>query len=438
MTFSQHQFRARNGVVAGALLIAVSFPAHAQEPASKSICELPEYRGTADYARYCSSSNNGSQVDAETRAEWRRMAQEQREREYDDETWSINKEGVDCYNRNDYTCAADRFRRAMHRLPKGTQGYDRVAGHYALALSAADNQAGVDCYNRGDYRCAVPNFERALSRLKPDGDDAADYAIVADSLAKARAALADQPRREKEQEQARLNVAADQRVAQHLAQLAAQAQSGDFDGHRAGADATAGLDFVDPSRPPPAPAIPQPSTPSPAMPVQAKVDMNAPAWSDSLLALAPEMLHSPGLDAYRKGLGLLQSTHYPHDWPAVRAWWQVALQKDPQNRFLQRGVEFALYMEARGRAPASSGTLVLPEPGDIELLGILDQRPVTSFRFDEITPEEWERLDHVAEQALFDRVMKEFDDAMSQKQLIEAAKELASPSAHADSGVPHN
>lgn len=68
----------------------------------------------------------------------------------------------------------------------------------------------------------------------------------------------------------------------------------------------------------------------------------APLGAD-LLAQVPELERSPAANRILKGYQAVIT----HDWPVALAWWQEALQRDPNNAALKRSVDLAQWMVDR-------------------------------------------------------------------------------------------
>lgn len=85
------------------------------------------------------------------------------------------------------------------------------------------------------------------------------------------------------------------------------------------------------------------------------VDARVPPMGAALLAQVPELARSPAADRIRKGFQALMTI--PRDWPVALAWWQEALQRDPNNAALIRSVDLARWMvDSRKRAASRQST----------------------------------------------------------------------------------
>ena len=67
---------------------------------------------------------------------------------------------------------------------------------------------------------------------------------------------------------------------------------------------------------------------------------NVPREGAYLIVQVPELANSPAADRITKGYQAVLH----HDWPVALAWWQDALQRDPNNAALKRSVDLAQWM----------------------------------------------------------------------------------------------
>ena len=79
------------------------------------------------------------------------------------------------------------------------------------------------------------------------------------------------------------------------------------------------------------------------------VDARVPRDGAYLIAQVPELARSPAADRITKGFQAVIN----HDWPVALAWWQDALQRDPNNAALKRSVDLAQWMVDRRKAVAA-------------------------------------------------------------------------------------
>lgn len=83
------------------------------------------------------------------------------------------------------------------------------------------------------------------------------------------------------------------------------------------------------------------------------VDARVSPYGANLLSQVPELERSPAADRIRKGFQAVMTT--PRDWPVALAWWQEALQRDPNNAALMRSVDLAQWMvDSKKRAQSAS------------------------------------------------------------------------------------
>lgn len=79
------------------------------------------------------------------------------------------------------------------------------------------------------------------------------------------------------------------------------------------------------------------------------VDARVPHDGAYLTDQVPELKNSPAADRITKGFQAVIN----HDWPVALAWWQDALNRDPNNAALKRSVELAQWMVDRPKAKAA-------------------------------------------------------------------------------------
>ena len=94
-------------------------------------------------------------------------------------------------------------------------------------------------------------------------------------------------------------------------------------------------------------AIAKPSKPAPHTDTSV-VDARVPRDGAHLTDQVPELKNSPAADRITKGFQAVIN----HDWPVALAWWQDALNRDPNNAALKRSVELAQWMVDRPKAKA--------------------------------------------------------------------------------------
>lgn len=83
------------------------------------------------------------------------------------------------------------------------------------------------------------------------------------------------------------------------------------------------------------------------------VDAHLPRDGASLTAQVPELKNSPAADRINKGFQAVVN----HDWPVALAWFQDALNRDPNNAALKRSVDLAQWMvdkrKTKAKGPAT-------------------------------------------------------------------------------------
>ncbi|TAN38301.1 MAG: hypothetical protein EPN25_14140 [Nitrospirae bacterium] len=212
------------------------------------------------------------------------------------------------------------------------------------------NEQGVAFYNKGDWGSAATYFQEAANK-NPDDP------VIRQNLTKARANVASQQAREQAEREAmerqRQNKAAADNLQQSIQNFtqtlnAAPASGGlDFDGRTAGNSPgggnSGGLDFTATVEAPrkPAPAV---LSGDPRV-----VDARVTRDGDYLTDQVPELKHSPSADRITKGFQAVIN----HDWPMALAWWQDALNRDPNNATLRRSVDLAHWMVDKRKATAA-------------------------------------------------------------------------------------
>ena len=76
------------------------------------------------------------------------------------------------------------------------------------------------------------------------------------------------------------------------------------------------------------------------------VDARVPRDGAYLTDQVPELKNSPAVDRITKGFQAVIN----HDWPVALAWWQDALNRDPNNAALKRSVDLAQWMVDKRKA----------------------------------------------------------------------------------------
>jgi tetratricopeptide (TPR) repeat protein len=201
----------------------------------------------------------------------------------------------------------------------------------------AANEQGVQAYKKGDWATAVSLFQQALQN---DPNDP----TYRQNLANARSALEQQQRQEKEaMDRQRQNKAAADNMQQSIQSFAQTLNAApvagglDFDGRTAGTvpggGKNSGLDFTAAIA---TPSKAKPATVSPSgdpMVVDArKVPSGLPKALDNAIAKAYASAPPGVSDRVRKGFQAVMD----RDWKVAKAWFQDALNRDPNNAGLKR------------------------------------------------------------------------------------------------------
>lgn len=101
-------------------------------------------------------------------------------------------------------------------------------------------------------------------------------------------------------------------------------------------------------------AVASPSRPAPNNDSKV-VDARVPRDGTYLTNQVPELKNSPAADRITKGFQAV----IKHDWPVALAWWQDALNRDPNNAALKRSVDLAQWMVDKRKAKAAGPTTPL-------------------------------------------------------------------------------
>jgi tetratricopeptide (TPR) repeat protein len=225
---------------------------------------------------------------------------------------------------------------------------EQIAAQHAHEL----NEKGVTAFNAGDFAEAETFFSQAA-------EAAPDDAVIANNLANARDRLKTQ----------RDSAARREAIVQHLDRLSSELSASttapavpglDF----SGAPAAGGLRFMEPGA----------KSENPNLDTSVVDARNVPSGLPKFVDDAIASGYSgepPGVsDRVRKGFQAVAA----HDWNAARAWFEDALNHDPQNAGLKRLTELADFTLARTsrnkavKAASTSGTLQLPESSDMQFL----------------------------------------------------------------------
>ena len=263
-----------------------------------------------------------------------------------------NNKGVDAFNRRDWASAAIFFRQSLAIEPNDAV----VQKNLANAL----NHDGVDAYNKGDYSRALDYFSQALAS-DPVGDP--DRHFITEDIAAAEGRLAEAQRIQDQRRQEKITATT---VTHSIQDLTRSLDAAAADG---------GMDFDSPGRGKRSEVAGAAATkvrPSlgDTMIVDARnVPSGLPKFVDNAIAStyadAP-----PGVsDRVRKGFQAVTT----HDWKLAMAWFQDALNHDPDSANLKRLVALADYTERHRRtsppgAAPSRFPVQQPEEADMELL----------------------------------------------------------------------
>lgn len=246
-------------------------------------------------------------------------------------------------------CPANRGNPGRPTQPAGPSA-EEIAHQQRLAASREYNDQGVAAYARGDWAEAVRLQQLALENDPGD-------AVIANNLSMARARLQEQ----NDSKAASANIRT--LIEGYSATVTPMNSTGglDFDqgsaaparGVKAGAQTSQSLDFGDP------------------MVVDARnVPSGLPKEVDDAIASGYSGAPPGVSDRVRKGFQAITN----HDWKVARAWFQDALNHDPENAGLKRLTELADFTLTRtsqtktAKTSSSSGTLQLPESSDMQFL----------------------------------------------------------------------
>ncbi len=221
------------------------------------------------------------------------------------------------------------------------------------------NHQAIKFQQHGERSKAVAAFEEAV-RLSPDDP------IIRQNLANAQGELRNQQQEEETERQAKASAARMHQSIQSLAQSFNVAPSANV------APATGGLDFTATI------ATPPPSG-DPKVVDARNVPSGLPKAVDNAIAGAYANAPPGVSDRVRKGFQAVMN----RDWKVAKAWFQDALNRDPDNVGLKRLVALAgtTHEPNRQVAPLAAvpeGKLQLPDPDDVQFLFPGQQRPASS------------------------------------------------------------
>ena len=243
--------------------------------------------------------------------------------------------------------AGRRARRAFDCKVLGKNCPEDETKQRLLREAYAANERGVELYKKRDWANAHAAFQEAVAK-NPDDP------VMRQNLANAQQNLEDAQRVQRAEQQARDSAARMNRSIQDLAQSLNQAPAAagglDFDLRDAPNSptkqaASAPLDFTA--------SVAAPARPAPSRDPRV-VDSRVPRDGAYLTSQVPELKNSPAADRIDKGFQAVIN----HDWPVALAWWQDALNRDPNNAALKRSVDLAQWMVDKRKATAPG----LPSP----------------------------------------------------------------------------
>jgi len=262
------------------------------------------------------------------------------------------------------------------RYFQNTVSLAELARRPRLSEASAANDKGLDFYKKEDWANAVTFFQEAADK---DPDDL----VIRDNLAKAKLHLQiqqdEQLRIRQQEQQNKADVGNIQHAVQTFTQtLNAIPSSGalDFDQqHTASANSNGNsLGFMSNGSSTPQTTIAPDLQFYDAKIVDARnVSSGLPKFVDNAIADAYSKAPEGVSDRVRKGFQAVTD----HDWILARAWFEDALNHDPDNAGLQRLVELADYTEKRIKQVSSDKTtgtsstktaIVLPKVSDIQYL----------------------------------------------------------------------
>ena len=233
------------------------------------------------------------------------------------------------------------------------QEADAAAARQRQTLTEATtaNEQGVQFYKDSDWAKAVAAFQKAADK---DPDDTVIKQNLANAQANLRSQQAEILAKQQEKESAARMHKSIENLAESLTVAPTTSGGLDFDGGNApaatGGSRSRGLDFTA--------AIATPSSPlefgDPKVVDTRKVPSGLPK---SVEATIP---HTPAGDRVRKGFQAIAG----HDWKVALAWFQDALNKEPDDPGLQRLVDLAQFTldhrspEQTAQSPAQNTTVI--------------------------------------------------------------------------------
>lgn len=230
---------------------------------------------------------------------------------------------------------------------------EQIAAQKAHAL----DEKGLDAFNAGDYADAEKLFMEAAEAAPDDGTRAQYIASARDRL------------KLKQESDARRDAIV-QRLDHLSSDLSASKTTPTASGF-SGAPAATELGFMDPN------ATSKDSNLDAATVDARKVPTGLPKDVDEAITSGYSGAPVGVSDRVRKGFQAVAA----HDWKAARAWFQDALNHDPNNVGLKRLTELAEFTLVRtqaraGKTSSASSAVQLPEMSDIKFLFPGEERQI--------------------------------------------------------------
>ncbi|MDX2275885.1 MAG: tetratricopeptide repeat protein [Hyphomonadaceae bacterium] len=274
----------------------------------------------------------------------------------------INNQGVVQYNAGNYAAALPLYRQAFEINPNSAV----IRINVMMAINGVAYQDLQTARSARDLN-ALDRIERSLHEVDRlnTGDVAShpDHPTVMNVLARLRADIAWARQEEARARQYQSQLAdASRRIASITEDLSASLAQNESNARR---DRASPLGFGDPSQAaPPAATLPNTDT--------SVVDARGPIGRQySELPRLEEVENSPGREAWLRGMDAIANS----DYELAAAWFGTALQRDPTNAALARGLDGTTFVRDQRRLRAAgfangqgSTQIVAPDAADISLL----------------------------------------------------------------------